>query len=373
MTLQSLILAIESRDDLSEEEKRKFIEVIKAAMPERDWNKMKERWLSAKLSKGTHNPEKTVRNNRNYLRHFENFWREIYGTETPDMNMIDYDVAIKYLFWLKQQKKRNGQPYDINYISRVYSALISFLRYSELPGVERMAELTPKKIKKPLRYYDERVIKIFWNIYGKEGFFDFMKRINLRLKIVTGARNFEIDQLTWNRVDWENSGIVVIMKGGNEAWKYVPEYMMKELREYKERYDSYMSYREAQGLDTTILPDGKEYLFFVEHQKELRLPSVSYFAADLKRRVKEYNEGKPPSERIKHYGMHAIRKFFVNMVREGGGRVTDAQVLVDHASPKTTAESYYDISKIKKEYYIKYVDKGMRKILKGGDIGDVQK
>ncbi len=369
MTLQSLILAIESRDDLSEEEKRKFIEVIKAAMPERDWNKMKDRWLSGKLSKGTHNPEKTVRNNRNYLKHFENFWKEIYSTDTPDMNMIDYDTAIKYLFWLKQQKKRNGQAYDINYISRVYSALVSFLRYSELPGVERMAELTPHKTKKALRYYDARTIKVFWNIYSKRGFFNFMKRINLRLKIATGARNFEIDNLSWDDVDFERGVIRVIMKGGNQVWKYVPEYLIRELTEYHEAYEKHMSYREEQGLRSTF-PDGRKRLFFINAKTGLRPPSDSYFASELKKAVKRYNESVPPSERIEHYGMHAIRKFFVNVVRLGGGDLTIAQVLADHKRSETTAESYYDVEKVKKEYYLKYVDKEMRKILKGGGDGE---
>ena len=370
MTLQSLILSIETRDDLSDEEKRKFIDVIKAAMPERDWNKMKDRWLSGKLSRGTHNAEKTVRNNRNYLRHFEMFWEEIYGTDTPDMNMIDYDIAIKYLFWLKQQKKKNGEPYDINYISRVYSSLVSFLRYSEIPGVERMADLTPHKVKKVLRYYDVRTIKVFWNIYSKQGFFEFMKCINLRLKIATGARNFEIDNLTWDDVDFEHETIRVIIKGGNQVLKYVPEYVMKELKEYKGAYEKHMLYREEQGL-SSIFKDRKKRLFFIESKTGLRPPSDSYFASELKKRVNRYNESVPPSERIEHYGMHAIRKFFVNVVRMGGGDLTVAQVLADHKRAETTAESYYDVEKVKKKYYLEYVDKKMRKILKGGGDDDI--
>lgn len=366
MSLQNLLMAIESRDDLTDEEKRKFIDVIKAAMPERDWEKMKERWLSSKLVRGKHNPEKTVRNNRNYLRHFETFWKITYGTETPDLNMIDYDLMIKYLFWLRNRRKENGEKYDINYLSRIYSSLISFLRYCEISGIERMASLTPKKISKPLRYYDEHTIKVFWNIYPKHGFFDFMKRVNLRLKIATGARNFEIDNLTWEDIDWENNSITVTAKGGDRVWKCVPDNLMKELKEYKEAYDKHMQYQKEQGFDTYIQPDGKKRLFFIETRKGMRAPSESYFSVELKKAVKRYNESVSPSERIEHYGMHAIRKFFVNLIRKGGGDLVVAQVLADHKSSKTTAQSYYDVGKVKEEYYKKYVIPLLKKTV-GGD------
>lgn len=358
MKLNDLILAIQSSDILSSDEKQKFLMFFKSIVPERSWSMVKDEWLSSKMARGGKNAAKTKRNNRNYLRFFEVFWLNKYGTE-PDLNSIDYRTAISFLSWLKEQRKHDGQPYDINYIYRIFVSVLSFLKYAEVPGIERMKDLTPRKIEKNLKIYDAEEIGIIFNLYGKAPFEEFMKRINMHLRIVTGARSVEIDNLRWKDIDWKDSGLSVALKGGREGWKYVPGAIMEELKEYKTLYDEFMSFRKSQGLKVF------DRLFFVvKHDGTIHMPSESYFASMLKRRVEEWN--KAHSKKVSYKGTHAIRKHFLNVVKDSGADFSIAATLADHKNVQTTKEFYLKVSKKdKKQYYEKYALQELEELMEG--------
>ena len=358
MNLRDLLLAVESSNMLSSEEKQKFQMIFKSVVPERSWPLLRDEWLAAKMARGGKNAAKTRRNNKNYLRFFETFWLKKYGTE-PDLNSIDYRMAINYLSWLKEQHKSTGELYDINYLYRVYISLLSFLKYAEVPGVERMKSLIPKKVQKNLKIYDSEEIRIIFNMYGKAPFEEFMKRINMHLRIVTGARSVEIDNLKWKDIDWKESGLNVVLKGGREGWKYVPRAIMEELGEYRALHEELMTFRDSQGLKTT-----DRLFFIVRHDGEIRTPSESYFASMLKKRISDWNL--THSMKIPYKGTHAIRKHFLNVVKDSGADFSIAATLADHKNVQTTKEFYLLVSKKdKKEYYEKYALEELEELMEG--------
>ena len=360
MRLDDLLMAIQSSDQLSPDEKEKFLRIFKSVVPERSWSMVRDEWFDAKMARGGRNAAKTRRNNRNYIRFFERFWKEKYGTE-PDLNSIDYSTAISFISWMKERRKRSGGLYDINYIYRVYISLLSFLKYADVPGVERMKDLTPRKVTKNLKIYDSEEIEAIFNMYKKAPFEEFMKRINMHLRIVTGARSVEIDNLRWKDIDWKDSGLQVVLKGGREGWKYVPEAIMEELEEYMVRHDELMRFRASQGLEAT-----DRLFFIVKHNGRISVPSESYFASMLKRKISEWNE--THSKQIPYKGTHAIRKHFLNVVKDAGADFTVAATLADHKNVQTTKDFYLLVSKKdKKEYYKKYALSELAELMEGLD------
>ncbi len=349
MNLLDLITVIESSDTLSNADKEKFVKVLKELIEkEKDWEKVKTEYLDRKLQKGGRGSYKTVHNLKRYIGIFERFFEEKYGKK-PSFILIDDKVMISFIAWMKQQRKwKKGDPWSLNYIHKIYMSVVDFLSFAGVQDVYRLrSEAPPTEDKEYIDTYTDEEVRTILSLFTRDNFEEFRDRINFLLKVVTGARTSEIDNLTWDDIDFTEHKFRTVMKGGIEAKKYIPEPVWSELMEYKKEWQWWVGHHQFKGGKPT-----NRLFFKITSSGEIAEVSDRFFYRRLKIKVERYNKNRGPGEPYldpKKVNNKKFRSYLISLFYDIAESYEKAALLVDHLDPKTTRKYYVKIERERKE------------------------
>ena len=212
-----------------------------------------------------------------------------------------------YLFFLKKKKLKNNPTEIIDY-PKIRDKTIVRLEYNEiarlLDAVESGKGLTDRQ-KAYHEYTRQRDLAIITLLLG------------------TGIRVSECAGLDMNHIDFENGGIKIVRKGGDEAVVYFGDEVLEAL-------NVYLDLRET--MDTM---EGHEEALFLSMQKR-RLDVRS-----IQNLVKKYAS---VVTAFKNISPHKLRSTYgTNLYRETGDIYLVADVL-GHKSVETTKKHYAEMS-----------------------------
>ena len=349
MNLLEFMLFIETSEKLSDEEKEKFKGLVEEIIEqEKDWNRTKKKFLDRKMQRGGSGAHKTVHNLERYIGIFEKFFEDTYDYN-PSFLFIDEDTMFAFVAWMKKQKKwKKGEPWSPSYIHKIYMSVVEFFEFAGVPETYAMKQNAPKfKEKEYIDTYTDEEVRIIFSLLTKETFLEFRDRINFLLKLVTGARTSEIDNLRWSDFNFNTHKFRVNMKGDIRAMKYVPEPVWSELMEYRAAWERWVPQTMTSDSQKT------DRLFFkVDADGKISDISDRFFYQRLKKKVKKYNRNRKESKPYidpRNVNNKNFRSYLIGVEYDLSTSIEDTARLVDHLDPKTTRRYYVKIERERKE------------------------
>ena len=349
MNLLELMETVDSSEILGEGDKERFKAFLRELIEkEKDWESTKKKYLDRKMQRGGSGSYKTVHNLNRYIGIFEAFFMETYE-QPPSFMLIDEDTMFAFIAWMKRQRKwKKGEAWSPSYVHKIYMSVVEFLEYGGVPDIYVIKQNAPKfREKEYVDTYTDEEVRIILSLFTKDTFPEFRDRINFLLKLATGARTSEIDNLRWSDFNLQTQKFKVRMKGDIEAMKYVPDPVWSELMEYREVWKDWISHAATK--------DGKETdrLFF-KTDSNGRISDISdrFFYGRLRKKVEEYNrtrkDGQPYID-PKTVNNKKFRSYLIGIQYDIGMSIEESARLVDHLDPKTTRRYYVKIKRERKE------------------------
>lgn len=242
--------------------------------------------------------EQTIKSYTYHLDCFLQFKKERHYTYLSSQDVKDYLIHIK-------DKSESFRNQAINSIRCLFTYILN-------RKLKAYLVIRPKKAKtSPILLSDEELQSIFKSCANKKHL------AILHLLYGAGLRVSEVINLKIQNIDSKSMLIHVKSgKGKKDRPVMLDEVVLKSLREYFSEYKP------------------KEYLFNGQSKLKYSVSSIQQFVRDyaLKANV------------TKRVHPHLLRHNFATGVLENGGSLYDAQVLLGHQSPTTTANVYAHLS-----------------------------
>ena len=149
----------------------------------------------------------------------------------------------------------------------------------------------------------------------------------MTLMLATGIRISECVGLDLNDVDFENTSIRVIRKGGKEAIVYFSDEAIEPLQEYME-----------QRKKIEAAPGSENALFLSSHKTRINVRSVQNM-------VKKYSQSSVP---LKHITPHKLRSTYGTALYQETSDIYLVADVLGHADVNTTRKHYADMENERK-------------------------
>lgn len=178
----------------------------------------------------------TVRNYRHYLKTFQNWWKEKYNQDSPQVEAIDQEAVRQFRLYLARRLNENNE--GLKRVTQNYYviALRAFLRY--LIKQYDIKTLAPEKIDLPKT--ESRSLKFLsrdqlWHLLSAmdvstdEGTRD---KTILEMLFSTGLRVSELTKLNRDQLNFETKEIGIIGKGGRARVVFLSDDAVLWLNKY---------------------------------------------------------------------------------------------------------------------------------------------
>ena len=262
----------------------------------------------------------SVKTQKEYLAHVINFFKQT-NKEPEDVDMDDItqylsDVSIK----------EDGEPVSGTYLMVVYSALNKFFSYMKankkiennpVDGVERPKPKPSNQIQRTYLTQEEIYTCLMYLDLQR----DFNRERNLAIFgifITTGIRLSAMENIDIDDVDLEKGTIDVFEKGGKKRKVYIPDTVVKFIKEWLEvRETKMIGYKTSNAL------------FITKRRTRMTHTAISNMIDKVCSSIAE-----------RHITPHKLRYTAANQALNAGATLYDIQNFLGHSSPTVTTQCY---------------------------------